>query len=409
MFTSLFGELENSKPHGGGNATKVRNTDVGALAFAATAILETVSSDTVDSAHLIDRHQHDLVFSGSPARAIREHFAATRPHLETASRLITLIDPTGLWAADVLRALSDAGGRPLDRLHLREQGTLRTLATIERSTLVRRHEETLKIYRVDVRAQCRENAEIPVALMERSHMTVVMVGAMQPHALDALLDSLRDACRLPTWRCPNLLFLVPPSESQMSHRITAMVWPVSVSLHVISEPMASASSAWNAMLRMWNQVKKTSTVVDAGLGMPTPISFSRAAETARLATTPVEPTRAQWALTHMLHLEGLLGCAVIDSHTSLVLARETREDHPVDMSLAASTGAALLQTHRLAALNMGLTDAIDEILTSSPTRHCLLRTLPDHTDVFLLVVLERHRADLAAVRLQLQALGRNLN
>jgi len=163
------------------------------------------------------------------------------------------------------------------------------------------------------------------------------------------------------------------------------------------------------MLRMWNQVKKTSTVVDAGLGMPTPISFSRAAETARLATTPVEPTRAQWALTHMLHLEGLLGCAVIDSHTSLVLARETREDHPVDMSLAAFTGAALLQTHRLAALNMGLTDAIDEILTSSPTRHCLLRTLPDHTDVFLLVVLERHRADLAAVRLQLQALGRNLN
>lgn len=409
MFTSLFGELENSKPQGGGDATKLRKIAAGELAFAATAILETVSSDTNEGAHLVDRHQHDLVFNGSPARAMREHFAATRPHLETASRLITLIDPTGMWAADVLRALSDVGGRPLDRLHLREQGTLRTLATIERSTLVRRHEETLKIYRVDVHALGRENAQIPVALMERSHMTVVMVGAMQPHALDALLDSLRDACGLPSWRCPNLLFLVPPSEPQMSHRINAMVWPPNVSLQVISEPLVSASSAWNAMLRMWNQVKNTSSAVDAGVGMPIPISFSRAAETARLATTPVEPTRAQWALAHMLHLEGLLGCAVIDSHTGLVLARETREDHPVDMSMAAATGAALLRTHRLAALNMGLPDAIDEISTSSSTRHCLLRTLADHTDVFLLVVLDRHRADLSKVRLQLHALGRDLN
>src|SRR5436190_519474 len=86
-----------------------------------------------------------------------------------------------------VKALSDAGGRPIERLHLREQTTLRTLATIERTTLARRNEETLKIYHADVRAPGPENAEIPVALMERSHMTTVIVGPMQPHAIDALL------------------------------------------------------------------------------------------------------------------------------------------------------------------------------------------------------------------------------
>ena len=413
MLTSLFGELESGKPPSRRDNAGANSGDGGEHGFAATAILETVVSDLNDGGHLIDRHQHDLVVSGSPAQAIREHFAATRSDLETASRLITLIDPTGAWASEVLRALSDAGGRPLDRLHLREQGTLRTLATIERTTLVRRHEETLKIYRADVRVQGRENAEIPVALMERSHMTVVIVGAMQPHAVDALLDSLREACAMPTWRCPHVLFMVPPGANSMTHRINAVAWPMSVSAHVISEPLTSPSSVWNALLRMWNQVKRAPTNrAGAGSGAgrtPAPISFSLAAEESRLATAPIEPARAQLALAHMLHLDGLLGCAVVDSNTGLVLARETREDHPVDMALAASTGTALLHTQRRAARGMGLTDAIDEIVTSTATRQNLLRTLAEHGDVFLLAVLDRQRANLSTVRFKLQEVERNLS
>ena len=139
--------------------------------FAATAILESVATEVNERGQMVDRHSHDLVVSGSPAQAIREHFAATRADLETATSLITLLDPVGVWASAVIKALSDAGGRPIERLHLREQTTLRTLAMIERTTLVRRHEDTLRIYHADVRAPGRENAEIPVALMERSQMT----------------------------------------------------------------------------------------------------------------------------------------------------------------------------------------------------------------------------------------------
>ena len=427
MLSSLFGELESRKPAGKESAAddvsgtkRASQGDAGDQGFAATAILETVVNDLTDSGHLVDRHQHDLVVSGSAAFAIREHFAATRSDLETASRLITFIDPSGVWAADVLRALSDAGGRPLDRLHLREQATLRTLAVIERTTLVRRHEETLKIYRADVRVQGRENAEIPVVLMERSHLSVVIVGAMQPHAVNALLDDLREACALPTWRCPHLLFMVPPGASALTHRIDAVAWPVNVAVHVIGEPMTSPSSVWNAMLRVWNQVKQTPSARNIGQGAeqsgartsmykPAPISFSLAEAESRQFTVPIEPSRAQLALAHMLHLDGLLGCALVDIHTGLVLARETREDHPVDMARSAVTSTAVWQSHQHAARSMGLIDPAQEIITSTATRHHVMRVLLSHADVFLLAVLDRHHANMSTVRSKLDEVERNLS
>ena len=192
MLTSLFGDLGPARD----SKKKPRDfddTEPDSQGFAATAIMESVATEVNERGQIIDRHLSDLVVTGSPAQAIREHFAATRADLETASSMITLLDPVGVWASSVIKALSDAGGRPIERLHLREKATLRTLAMIERTTLVRRQEDTLRIFHADVRAPGPENAEIPVALMERSQMTAVIIGPMQPHAIDALLNSLRQA------------------------------------------------------------------------------------------------------------------------------------------------------------------------------------------------------------------------
>ena len=164
MLTSLFGDLGQAK---GPRRTDGGESDAG---FAATAIMESVATEVNARGQMVDRHSKDLVVTGSPAQAIREHFADTRADLDTATSLITLLDPAGVWASAVIKALSDAGGRPIERLHLREQTTLRTLATIERTTLVRRQEDTLRIFHADVRAPGPENAEIPVALMERSQI-----------------------------------------------------------------------------------------------------------------------------------------------------------------------------------------------------------------------------------------------
>jgi len=239
LLTSLFGDLG---PAGGPGGIKRKDGEGPDAGFAATAILESVATEVNARGQMIDRHSRDLVVTGSPAQAIREHFAATRADLDTATSLITLVDPAGVWAAAVIKALSDAGGRPIERLNLREQTTLRTLATIERTTLVRRHEDTLRIYHADVRVPGADNAEIPVALMERSHLTTVIIGPLQPHSIDALLEALHRAAMLPTWRCPNLLFMLPPNAVWIANKISAMPWPGRLHVHVLSESMTGASS-----------------------------------------------------------------------------------------------------------------------------------------------------------------------
>ena len=441
MLTSLFGDL--GPRAGRAKSRDFDDTQPDSTGFAATAIMESVATEVNERGQIIDRHVSDLVVTGSPAHAIREHFAQTRADLDTATSMITLLDPVGVWASSVVKALSDAGGRPIERLHLREQGTLRTLATIERTTLVRRQEDTLRIFHADVRVPGAENAEIPVALMERSQMTAVIVGPMQPHAIDGLLASLRHASRLPDWRCPHLLFQLPPSTPWIEARVRSIRWPERMHVHVVSEPMVSASSVWNAMLAVWNRARLQpgwepdsvapmlgsggfpikvgelgSAAATASVAAPVAVASDAAPLAAPAAPTPAsaapmlhrsvaDPARNRLALAPLLRLEGLLGCALVDG-SGHVVAHEKRDGQTLDMQAAAMACAGLLQAHRAAAGSVGLGEAIDEIITTSGPRHLLLRALPRHADLFVVALLDKHRTNLALARFQLLEVERDL-
>ena len=425
MLTSLFGDLGAQDPKGKGEGS-----DPG---FGATALTESHATEIDARGQMVDRHAHDLVVTGSPAAAIREHFAATRADPETATSLITLLDPAGVWASAVIKALSDAGGRPIERLHLREHTTLRTMATIERTTLVRRHQDTLCIYHADVRAPGSENAEIPVALMERSQMTTVIIGPLQPHAIDALLAALHTATLLATWRCPNLLFMLPPNAVWIANKVSAIAWPGHLHVQLLSESMTDASSVWNAMLGIWNHIKAQArwepadSVPSIGasefpvraseLNASVPPTDSAAATGAspsamRISRAVLDPAHARIALAGLLALDGLLGCAVVDSNTGLVLARETHEagdGPPIDMALAAAACAQLLRAHRQAARSMGLAELVDEVITSAGGRQQIMRTVSRHPEFFIVALLDKQHTNLALARFQLIDVERRLN
>jgi predicted regulator of Ras-like GTPase activity (Roadblock/LC7/MglB family) len=432
MLTSLFGDLRAARD-AKAKSSDFEDTEVvgGSQDFAATAIMESIATEVNDRGQIIDRHVSDLVVTGSPAQAIREHFAATRADLETATSMITLLDPVGVWASSVVKALSDAGGRPIEKLHLREQSTLRTIAMIERTMLVRRQEDTLRIFHADVRAPGPENAEIPVALMERSQMTAVIIGPMQPHAIDALLGSLKHATSLATWRCAHLLFQLPPNANWINAKVEAIDWPERLHVHIVSEPMTGASSVWNAMLNVWNEAKLqpgwdpaavspmlgTSDFpikvgeLDAGNGAAPKTSGSSdgdGAATATAARPVLDAARGRQALASLLKLDGLLGCALVEAASGLVLAHETRDPESLDMELAAASCAQVLAAHRSAALTMGLSDPIDEVITTAGSRHVLIRALQRHADLVLVALLEKHRTNLALARFQLLEVERSL-
>ncbi|MDE2615374.1 MAG: hypothetical protein KGL78_18205 [Burkholderiales bacterium] len=418
MLKSLFGDLGPAEDPRLRAAT-ADETDGG---FAATAILESVATEVNERGQIVDRHLRDLVVTGSPAAAIREHFAATRADLGTATRQITLLDPTGVWASAVIKALSDAGGQPVERLHLREHTTLKTLAMIERTALVRRHEEKLNLYHADVRAPGQDTAEIPVALMERSHLTAVIVGPMQPHAIDALLASLADATQLPGWRCPNLLFMLPPNAVWIANKIAAMRWPQRLQVHVIDEPLISASAVWNAMLGIWNLVKLQpaweAPAAPAGAEFafkvadlsttPQPAVAVAAAPVARLGRAVLDPARARQALLDMLPMEGMLGCAAVDATTGLVLARELREDQPVDMDVIGAACSQILREHRQSSNAMGLGGPVEEIMTGTGARQMVMRVISRYPDIFVVCLLDRQRTNLPLARYKLLELDKAL-
>lgn len=419
MLSSLFGDLRTIR---GQSASE--DSDQG---FAATAILESVATEVNDRGQMVDSHQRDLVVSGSPAQAIRDHFNATRADLETATRLIALYDPTAVWASAVVKALSDASGRPIERLHLREQGTLRTLAMIERTTLERRNEDMLRIYHADVRAPGTANAAVPLALMERSHMTAVIVGAMQPHAIDEMLDTLQTAVRHANWRCPTLLFMLPPNAVWIANKIGMIEWPARLKVQVLNEALTSASAVWNSLLGMWNRVKKEPVwgpppalapgldgfqikVADlssagpgvAGAKVSLPVSATAYDATMPMPRRPVlDPALAERALEVLSVLDGLFACAVVDAGSGLILAKHERPGQPVELELAAAASAQLLRTHQHVARQLGLTTEIDEVMTSAGPRHHVMRHASRHKGLFLFAVLDKQRTNLALARYKL--------
>ncbi|MGY4828845.1 hypothetical protein ACVNIS_09735 [Sphaerotilaceae bacterium SBD11-9] len=425
MLSSLFGDLRTIR---GNNDPAPEEKDQG---FAATAILESVATEVNDRGQMVDSHLRDLVVSGSPAQAIREHFNATRADLETASRLIALYDPTGVWAASVIKALSDASGRPIERLHLREQGTLRTLAMISRTTLERRNEDALRIYHTDVRAPGNDNAAIPLALMERSHMTAVIVGAMQPHAIDEMLQTLQTAVNQPKWRCPTLLFMLPPNAVWIANKIGMTEWPARLKVQVLNEALTSASAVWNALLGMWNRVKKEPVLAPpqapasggldgfqikvadlaaapAAAGPATTAHITSPVGPTAVRRPPLDPALAAQALAPLAGLDGVFACAVVDGSTGLILARHSREDHPIQLGLAAAASTQVLRAHQQSARDLGLTTEVDEVMTSAGPRHHVMRTISRHPGLFLFAVLDKQRTNLALARYKLMEAEQSL-
>ena len=375
MLKSLFGEL---------TATPIK-ADSPMNAFAATAVLESTDTRLADDGRMLDRHQQDLFVTGSPAQAMREHLATAQA--ATDVRTITLLDPARLWAPGVIKALSDATGQPVEKLHVREQATLRILATLERTIVPRRGEATLKIYHADLREAEGESLRIPFVLMERSQMTAVIVGPMQPPEIQAMLLALHAAVREPSWHCEMLVFLLPPSGAWIASKIAGLDWPRTLQVEVLDEPLIGTSSVWNALLAAW----------DRQHGPSEPPADPAALEARAVARQ----------LRSVMHTDGVLGCALGDATDGDLLAGESR-DGATDLARAAAALAPVLRAHRLAADAMGLPGTLDEITVVTGTLCHLLRPLQRRPNQFLFARIDRAHANLALLKFKLAEAERNL-
>lgn len=415
MLTSLFGDLPPRRLPGAApsSADTAENTS-GVTGLDAPMATACATGATLRS----PAASMDVLVEDAPADAIRAHFAAHRQDLQRASQMVTLLDPSRLWASQVLHALGDAAGQPVQRLNLRERPTLRTLAVIERTLVPRRDAPALRVYHADLRGGASAAGvapeEITSALAEGSQLTAVIVGAMQPHALVVLLRGLLQASHQPSWRCPQLVFLLPPGAAAMRQRILAQQWPSGVQVRALAEPLGSVADVWNCVLAAWEAIQETATPW-AAPSAPAGHGLARRALAPSVPPVPPTPSRPGTQLPALVlnrlllplaRSEGLLACGIVDLDTGDLLASQQRDEPPVHLAGLAEALCAARLAHQAVAADE---TPPEEVLVTSGPRQTLLRLLPggapgglpDASPLGFVAVLDRQQANLPLLRFKL--------
>lgn len=379
----------------------------------------------------LERRTHEIFLSGPIGAALRLHLEGSgTPAAEGPA--IALFDPVRMWAPALVKSLSDAGGQPLERLVLRDAARLTTLATIERTRVVRRLDAALSVCHADVPSGVADSAAVPLVLLERAQLAAVIVGPMHPESVTGMLEMLLAATHASTWRCPNLLFMLPPAAVWIANKVSGLGWPQPLHLSVLNESLNSAQAVWSALLGIWNHAQSVSLQKAAADEPPVPseavlpihveaaapesiaplrldlVDGAPAATAQGLRPPPatLDRQRVEAALQTFIAGDGMLACAIIDAGSGEAIAQAARE--AIDVGLVAAAATQLLRAHRAAARQIGFADPVEEVVVSAGSRQQLLRLLRRHPGLFACAVLDANRGNLALARYKLLEFERAL-
>jgi hypothetical protein len=109
----------------------------------------------------------------------------------------------------------------------------------------------------------------------------------------------------------------------------------------------------------------------------------------------------QHSLARLLGTEGMLACALVDSMSGLAIAQEFKQAARVDVDAAIAGCAQVLRSHRLAARAAGFTEPIDEVIVTTGDYQQLIHRIARHPDLFIFVLMNKHRINLALGRLKI--------
>ena len=108
------------------------------------------------------------------------------------------------------------------------------------------------------------------------------------------------------------------------------------------------------------------------------------------------------AMGKLLNIDGAIGTCVVDSDSGMMLGSAGGQGQ-VNLELAAAGNTEVVRAKRRTMASLGLKDAIEDILITLGKQYHLIRPLAANDAIFIYLVLEKSRSNLAMARLQLAA------
>lgn len=126
-----------------------------------------------------------------------------------------------------------------------------------------------------------------------------------------------------------------------------------------------------------------------------------------LTELTTEPTmNIKDGLAKLNQIDGFIGAALVDSESGMLLGQEGGGG--LNLEVAAAGNTEVVRAKRKTMNNLGLKDAIEDVLISLSKQYHLIRPLRSRPTLFFYVALDRQRANLAMARITLADVEKDL-
>jgi hypothetical protein len=111
-------------------------------------------------------------------------------------------------------------------------------------------------------------------------------------------------------------------------------------------------------------------------------------------------------LSRIMQLDGALGTCIVDSNSGMMLGAEGNPT--ISLEVAAAGNTEVVRAKRKTMKNLNLKDSIEDILITLHSQYHLIRPLSSNDALFIYLVLDKTRGNLAMARHQLANLEKDL-